>query len=321
MDLGTAIRQLEPALKAWGKFVVDAIVDRVELEIGAERAKAFFKVTPTYRPKDVNSALKKQAKKKYDDPLDKMSDLVGARFVVLLKTDMEIVERAVTTITAWSRSRDRSPQDERDDRPKFFDYQSLHYVVRNNQEHQRDGATIPVDLPCEIQIRTLLQHAYAELVHDKIYKSEKPVPQSAERLVARSMALMETTDEMFVAAVGELERVHQELDAWCSLLDASVGPILTAFTPTARDADAMELLSTFKHILDLANGDQVKALLINPVIARIQQKAPDGGLFSKPVVLAVYWLALNHPIETTAAWPIPALQGDLDLLKAYAGVA
>jgi hypothetical protein len=40
-------------------------------------------------------------------------------------------------------------------------------------------------------------NAYAELVHDSIYKPSGDVPKSAERQIARSMALMETTDDLF----------------------------------------------------------------------------------------------------------------------------
>ena len=39
-----------------------------------------------------------------------------------------------------------------------------------------NGHTIEKDTPCEIQIRTLEQHAYAELSHDYVYKKESGQP-------------------------------------------------------------------------------------------------------------------------------------------------
>lgn len=321
MELEVALRQLDPALRAWGAFVVARVQEFVELEIGVDRAQTFFKIPPNFRVKDTPSALTKQCKKQYDEPLEKMTDLVGARFVVLLKTDLDIVERAVITCTSWSKSKDRNPQDERDKNPNSFEYQSVHYVVRNNQAFRSNGVTVPEGLACEIQIRTLLQHAYAELVHDKFYKAQATLPLSALRLIARSMALMETTDEMFVTAVNELQRVNQDLASWCRFLDGTVGPLLPGFTPTSEDEDAMEVLSTFKFLLDAANIEEVRAILTQPIITRIQQRAAGGGLFSKPVVLAIYWLALHNAIELSAAWPIPSLLADLDLIKAHVGAA
>ena len=315
-----SLNELKPALDAWGEFVLDRVKEFVEIEIGAERLESFFKIEPNYRTKTISSAIEKQKKKNYLDPLDQMSDLVGARFVVLLKTDIEIVERAVLSSTSWSKSKDRDPENERGERPNNFDYQSVHIVVYNNQEFERNGVLITEGIACEIQIRTLLQHAYAELVHDKFYKSQEFTPQSTRRLIARSMALMETTDEMFVAAVQELERVNQDISEWCSLLDEAVGPLLPSFISTSEDEDALELLHTYKFLLDAADTNEVQTLL--PLFrTRIQQRAIQSNLFSKPVVLMVYWLARNQPLQLDAIWPNQNLASDRDLVKADLGIS
>jgi putative GTP pyrophosphokinase len=320
MNFERSLIELNPALRAWGEFVLERVKEYVEMEIGTERIKSFFKLEPNSRTKSITSSLNKQSKKKYDDPLDQMSDLVGARFVVLLKTDITFVERAVLTCTSWSISKDRNPEDEIEEDPNSFDYQSVHFVVRNNQQFERGGILIIDGLACEIQIRTLLQHAYAELVHDKFYKSQNNIPWSARRLVARSMALMETTDEMFVSAVSELDRVNQNIKDWCFLLDSSVGSLLSNFIPTAEDPDAIELLSTFKFLLDAANTEDVKSLLAL-FQERILNRSKAPNLFSKPVVLIVYWLAKNQPLQLDAIWPNESLAPDRDLVKSDLGTA
>ncbi|WP_426709518.1 hypothetical protein [Enterobacter cloacae complex sp. 284J4] len=43
----------------------------------------------------------------------------------------------------------------------------------------------------------LLQHAYAELTHDAIYKAKTIVEPDIHTTVAKSMALIETTDDFF----------------------------------------------------------------------------------------------------------------------------
>lgn len=320
VSIRETVEQLRPALDAWGRFVVDRIQELVKLEVGEERFPMFFKVKPSFRLKDSDSAERKQEKKRYANPAEQMTDLVGARFVVLLQTDISLVERVIQSHTAWTKRKDRDPIDERDEKPTHFDYQSVHYILRNNKNTDLYDVNVPEGIACEVQIRTLLQHAYAELVHDKFYKAVKLTPPSARRLVARSMALMETTDQMFCEAVRELELVNQEREQWCALVDEEIGPLIPHFTRTDHDADALEILDTFKDVLDAANRDEVKSMKSAPLVAKIQQRATAGGLFSKPVVLLVYWLAREHGLVLDSHWPLPAFRSDIARIKSDLGI-
>lgn len=317
-DFGNWIDQNEPVFTAWGNFVVSKICELVKASVDEETFKTLFKVPPNSRPKDRDSAIKKQKKKNYANPKEQMTDLVGARFVVLLKTQIDLVEDAVINYSGWSRSRDRSPEHEQSDNPRLFDYQSVHYVVRNNQDRDHDGIKIPAGTPCEVQIRTLLQHAYAELVHDKFYKADHPIPATAERIVARCMALMESTDHMFCAAVDELNQVNQTREAWCTLVDAQVGPIIGAYTSSDQDPDALEIVETFHEFLTAANSEEVRSMLSQCADA-IGRRAPQGGLFAKPVVLLVYWLVANHSFEVSTMWPVASLRSGLESVMADLG--
>jgi putative GTP pyrophosphokinase len=320
-EFGDWLDEVRPALEAWGRFIVERITELVELDLGEEAYKAFFKIPPSYRAKERKSALKKLQKKKYAQPKEQMTDLVGARFVVLLKTDIDIVERAIVGQTVWALSRDRSPMDEQAKDPTSFEYQSVHYLLRNNNQFIHNGVKIPDGLSCEVQIRTVLQHAYAELGHDRIYKGEH-VPLTVQRLVARCMALMETTDDMFVNAVRELDQVNREREQWCVFLDETITPIVTVTSPTSKDPEARDILDAYKDILKGASLEAVKAELTPFVIKKIQERATStGGLFAKPVVLVVYWLVKNHPFEVSQTWPVPGLRNGLDQVKADLGVA
>nr|WP_249804714.1 MULTISPECIES: hypothetical protein [unclassified Bradyrhizobium] len=66
--------------------------------------------------------------------------------------------------------------------PYEFRYQSVHYIVRSRGDQKLDGQNITAGTPCEVQIRTLLQHAHSELTHDTIYKpSVKGTPAIARQ--------------------------------------------------------------------------------------------------------------------------------------------
>lgn len=320
-DFSDWLNEVEPALKAWGSFVVAKLTELVELEIGQEQFNGFFKVKPHFRVKDKQSALDKQKLKQYVDPKEQMTDLVGTRFVVLLKFDLEVVEKALIEYPGWTRNKDRDPLGEQKERPKHFDYQSVHYIVRTTDDIEVDGVQVPAGMQCEVQIRTLLQHAYAELVHDNFYKGVGYIPPSADRLVARSMALMESTDDMFVQAVRELNAVNKSREEWCAMLDAAVGPLIPGHTPTGQDHDALEILEEFRDLLPSANVDTVKALLTTPVVDKIKESHAQGNLYAKPIVLLVYWLLIEHPYLVGARWPVPALLSGFDKVRTHMGIS
>ncbi len=308
--------------EAWGLFVIEQVIERLKHEISEDRLMSLFKAEPSSRVKTIDSALAKQVKKNYLDPKEQMTDLVGARFVVLLKTDIEIIERVIVQSSCWVAKKDRSPMDEQNAQPKAFDYQSVHYLVRNTIDRDFKSKKILEGATCEVQIRTLLQHAYAELVHDRIYKEEKKVPTSVERLVARSMALMETTDEMFCNAVEQLESVNKSRQSWCKDLDDLYQEINPAnATRIESSPDALDLLDTFHDLMESANISQVKELMSKFIRGKIQSRASDEGLFSLPICVAVYWLAKTHPVEVKQLWSNPKWQCDLDQIKADLGMA
>ncbi|MBK7289177.1 MAG: hypothetical protein IPI78_02390 [Chitinophagaceae bacterium] len=88
-------------------------------------------------------------------------------------------------------------QQEIEDKPNIFDYQSLHIVVEPAVDDLTFDSSIKPCLTCEIQIRTLLQHAFAEVSHDSTYKGPYKNDKGILRHLAKSMALMEATDDYF----------------------------------------------------------------------------------------------------------------------------
>lgn len=312
----------KPELEAFGKFVAREISNRVLAELPTSRSTTFFKIEPSSRVKDLPSALKKQQTKKYPDPQYQMTDLVGARFVLLLRSDIKLVENSLISCSSfWTARRDREPKSEADSNPDAFRYQSVHYIVRNIEERVYDGITIPAETACEVQIRTLLQHAYAELGHDRIYKGDVVVPPSVHRIVARSMALMETTDHLFCEAVEELDRINKDLAAWGAWLDKIYRNVGSSALDTHDDEEATTIVETFADLLATADENAVRNYFQNGAIEYVKNRPRVDDLFSRPVVILVYWLVSKHPVETNARWPIPKFRDDLEMIAADLGAS
>jgi hypothetical protein len=89
-----------------------------------------------------------------------------------------------------------------------FGYRSLHYVCRLAPAGE---AGLPPESACEIQIRTVLEHAWAEIEHDLGYKARHALPAGARRRLGRLASLLELADQEFLAIRRDLEDYERAL--------------------------------------------------------------------------------------------------------------
>jgi putative GTP pyrophosphokinase len=160
---------------AWGSFVATQISDALQVADQTLDLKKFLKIPPTPRVKEADSLLGKafHRNKPYKNPYEEIEDKIGVRFVVLLTSDIKNIARVIENSKLWHASLDKDYEAERDNRPLEFTYQSMHYVLKAADDLTiENGIAIPRGTPCEVQLRTLLQHAHSELTHDSIYKRE-----------------------------------------------------------------------------------------------------------------------------------------------------
>lgn len=308
MDIGEYIEANHAALLAWGK----EIADRIQSE-----HSGLLKVPAQVRVKAASSARAKQLKKGYDNPIEQMTDLVGVRFVVLTSTDLEPIRRSVTTTQAWAAVQARDPDDEIARSPATFGYQSHHYEIRPAVVHGAAEQARP--LCCEVQIRTLLQHAYAELTHNQMYKTGHQVPSQAERLVARSMALMETTDELLCRAIEAVKEANSPRDAVLRAASEAVRSLGGASSRTILD----EITQTYAGLIDGAAAGSFRRFLAEKpyVLDRVRERA-GRGLFEFPDAAALtYWLAAKLEDALLEEWPLPSALPEARQILSDLGVA
>jgi ppGpp synthetase/RelA/SpoT-type nucleotidyltranferase len=296
-----------PCYTAWGFFVRDEI-QRVLRETLNLDVATFVKIPATPRLKDENSLLGKafHRSKGYQDPYLEIEDKVGLRFVVLLTDDIRKISDAVETSPHWSSSLDKDFQADQEKRPLEFAYQSKHYVVKAKQDMSVSGIVVTAGTPCEIQIRTLLQHAHSELTHDNIYKrdSNATVSKKVERTVAKSMALIEAVDDFFTQVLVELEHANgaersallvlQELYRHFvgkePLVDKTSALVLCAFK-SELGADLTAQLATF--------------LGKNSFVGKnINSRFDKQYIFRQPWILLVYLLVSTKHNYVREHWPL-----------------
>ena len=141
------------------------------------------------RTKTVKSFIEKVTSKgKYANPLEEMTDLVGLRVIVYYTNDVRAVGRLIEAEfeVDWTNSSRRGE----DDPPDRFGYRSDHYIVRIPSNEHFAG------LCAEIQVRTVMQHAWAAVDHRIRYKADD-LPRDLSRRLFRLNALLEIADEQF----------------------------------------------------------------------------------------------------------------------------
>ena len=167
------------------------------------------------RTKGVESFIEKATKSdgrggfKYADPPGQLTDFVGARVLVPLSADVAPVARLVQRLYVVEEMSDQRADSLLD----VPGYQSLHFLVRFRDE-QLAGLGVD-DRVFEVQVRSILQHAWASLQHDLMYKGERaPTDQVRRRLIALA-GLLELADQEFMSvrlahgdAAGMLDDAH-----------------------------------------------------------------------------------------------------------------
>jgi ppGpp synthetase/RelA/SpoT-type nucleotidyltranferase len=316
------LKQNQAALAAWGKHVCDKVNDFLSQELGHEEAIMFVKITPKPRLKSVASALGKISRKGYKDPVNEMTDLVGVRFVVLLSENIKLVSKIIESCSEWVAEMSKDYQLEIDNNPKLFDYQSKHYEIRPIGNIIIDDIDISKDICCELQIRTLLQHAYAELVHDSVYKPVGDVPKSAERQIARSMALMETTDELFCSTMELLNNTNKKrnefLESLISIFNEKIGSHHYNLDLKINYA----ILDEFRGLFDENTPREISKYIDEKkyVPLKIKSRAKERIIFAQPSILFVYWLTIEIDLDTLKKrWPLPGCINDLNIILSDTG--
>ena len=300
---------------SWGKYVCDYITE--QLHLSPQEYQQLVKIPVVPRVKETDSMVEKafyRKGKRYTDPLRQITDKVGIRFVVMVTNQIGMIEKVIKEAPVWTYSKDQDYQDAIDRKPDVFAYQSVHYVVKNKEEMVSDGITIGEGTACEIQIRTLEQHAYAELSHDYFYKNDEQVLSILRRYLARSMALNETADELFSKVYDMMNEEKQEYTDLMSMLRAEY-----PFEDYNEKLNK-SIYDNISAMLKKYNIDRqkIRDFIQDYMISGLADRQ-DLILFRQPVILVIYYLVKYHRNELLEIWDQPGQQ--LELIYSDLGIS
>lgn len=162
------------------------------------------------RRKDKKSFCDKAMKEKYDKPTEQIKDLAGIRIIAYFNSDVKkickIIEEEFDIDYKNSINKTEALGTDK------VGYMSVHYIAKFKEnrciliEYSRYK-----DLDFEIQVRTLLQHAWAEIEHDRNYKFSGVLPSQIKRKFSLVAGMLEIADIQFDEISNEIDSYAEEV--------------------------------------------------------------------------------------------------------------
>jgi len=163
----------------------------------------------TSRTKNRNSLFQKLEKKEKYTKLNEITDIVGIRIITYFEDEVDSIASMIEREFDVDKSNSIDKRELENDR---FGYKSLHYVasLSFSRLHLTEFKTFEF-LKMEVQIRTILQHSWAEIEHDIGYKGDITIPNFAKRAFYRVAALLETADSEFLKLKNNLKEYENKI--------------------------------------------------------------------------------------------------------------
>ncbi len=178
-------------------------------ELCSHKSIQIHSISPRVKTEDSLKGKIANKGEKYNS-LSDITDIVGVRIITLFEDDVQKVEDIIKS--EFEVDIDNSEDKLKRLKANEFGYRSVHFVCSIGKSRK--------DLPeykaisqfkFEIQVRSILQHAWADMEHDLGYKYEDDLPETIQRDFSRVAGLLELADMEFLRIKKEIKKYSDSL--------------------------------------------------------------------------------------------------------------
>lgn len=154
------------------------------------------------RAKTVPSLRGKLRRKQYPNPRTALTDLIGLRIITYFAGDIDRIDAQLRRHLDVSESKCRDARKELDE--DQFGYRSVHLIARLKPGQAKGVAVSHLQRRWfEIQVRSILDHAWSEIEHEVVYKAGIEFPAEVRRRFRAVAGSLEVLEHAFAALAVE----------------------------------------------------------------------------------------------------------------------
>jgi ppGpp synthetase/RelA/SpoT-type nucleotidyltranferase len=234
--------------------------------------------------KSLRDRLEESGKLDSDKIENERRDLAGARIIFYTNTDVDRFSNARVIFENFEIEREATRIHHPTPENKEGRYRAIHYTVKLKE----DRAKLPEysrfnGMRCEIQVHTILNHAWSETSHDIAYKNKPREGFGNKAMEAINNRLDLIMDKYLLPAGYEFQRIQHDYERLQQGKELFDRDILHTLENSADNNERFELITSLKeHVIP--NYDDVPAVfgdLIEPLISAAK-KASDTP--AKPII-------------------------------------
>ncbi|MFE9046684.1 GTP pyrophosphokinase [Streptomyces rubiginosohelvolus] len=212
------------------------------------------------RSKTLESFLEKIERKGYADPFNETEDLAGVRVVCLFMGDLQRTEGVISSIFDVLHKEDKI----NDGDVSAFGYMSHHYICKLSDRYAGERYDSIKGLKFEIQVRTILMDAWANMSHYLNYKSEESIPKDLIKDFHALSALLYVGDRQFEgfytsssrSAAAAEEAVLRSSEIQATEVNAdTIQALLERMFPERRPASAESIADLISELREFGYND------------------------------------------------------------------
>jgi|ERR1035441_5432887 ppGpp synthetase/RelA/SpoT-type nucleotidyltranferase len=303
---------------AFGEFAARL---RDVLRVEVRRAGILAEVTS--RAKEMDSLIKKLIRKP-EHTYESLGDKAGLRVIVRYKHEIAPVLQLAEKVFA------RGEPENTSDRlkPDTFGYLSVHAAVRLLPGDEKISIFPPDRFSAELQVRTMAQHLWAEMAHDRVYKYDdliEPLPKLLQRRIYILAGVVELADEEFNRV--ELDMPSDDERGVLKALERHYYKFTAQKSDPMLSLDVVHLLTPLYHtgpaqIIEHLNDFIPKHQDTLEAIYEKAAEMPDRSAFLfQPEALMIYDLLKTDHLAVREAWSRQFPDRELERMALAFGVS